>query len=72
MYVREEPESEREREREREREGEGARGVISRQRLHEFSHFTSSHYPAPSPSPHCTFTFYNWSTLWLKGCDLLV
>ena len=31
-----------------------------------FPTLSSSHYPAPYPSPH-----YNWSTLWLRGCDLV-
>ena len=62
----------RERERERERRGGGPEGLqVGRDCMNSLT-LSSSHYPAPSPSPHCTFTFYNWSTLWLKGCDLLV
>ena len=30
-----------------------------------FLTLSPSHYPVPYPSPH-----YNWSTLWLRGCDL--
>ena len=33
---------------------------------------SSSHYPTPSPSLHCTFTLYNWSTLRFRGSQLVI
>ena len=55
--------TERERERAREREkGKGARGVIRRQRLHEFSHFIIISLPCPL-GPHNPHTAHSHSTI---------
>ena len=61
MCVREDREPETQRERERGGGGgEGTRGVISRQRLHEFSHFIIS-LPCPL-GPHHHHTAHSHST----------